>query len=95
MYNCPFIRKEYQMLDGTKLKFLRYTMGKTQAQVAKWCNVSTRYIKFIEHNEMTPSEELYHAFLNCIYGIGKPLPQEPRPNQTSKKKSGDTDGTIQ
>jgi len=29
-------------------------------------------------------------FINCIYGIGKPLPKEPRPNQTSKKKkSGD------
>lgn len=31
-----------------------------------------------------------NAFINCIYDIGKPLPKEPRPNQTSKKKkSGD------
>lgn len=81
------------MLDGSKLKFLRYTMGKTQIQVAKWCNVSPRYIKYIEANEMIPSEEVYEAYLNCIYGIGKPLSQEPRANQTSrKKKSGDTNG---
>lgn len=81
------------MLDGSKLKFLRYTKGRTQKQIADWCNVSLRYIKYIEANEMTPSEEVYQAYLNCIYGIGKPLSQEPRANQTSrKKKSGDTDG---
>ena len=74
------------MLSGDKLKFLRYTMGKTQKEVAEWCNVSTRYVGMVEHGEEILSEETYEAWLNCIYGIGKPLPKEPRPNQTAKKK---------
>lgn len=78
------------MLSGEQLKFLRYYNGKTQQQVADWCNVSRRYIIMVEQNEERLSEETYNAFINCIYCIGKPLPKEPRPNQTSKKKkSGD------
>lgn len=74
------------MLSGDKLKFLRYTMGKTQKEVAEWCNVSVRYIGMVEKGEETLSEETYKAWLNCIYGIGKPLSKEPRYNQTAKKK---------
>ena len=74
------------MLSGDKLKFLRYTMGKTQKEVAEWCNVSIRYIGMVEKGEETLSEETYKAWLNCIYGIGKPLPSTPRYNQTAKKK---------
>lgn len=78
------------MLSGEQLKFLRYYNSKTQQQVADWCNVSRRYIIMVEQNEERLSKETYNAFINCIYGIGKPLPKEPRPNQTSKKKkSGD------
>ena len=74
------------MLSGDKLKFLRYTMGKTQKEVAEWCNVSVRYIGMVEKGEETLSEETYNAWLNCIYGIGKPLPKTPRCNQTAKKR---------
>ena len=74
------------MLSGDKLKFLRYTMGKTQKEVAEWCNVSIRYIGMGVKGEETLSEETYKAWLNCIYGIGKPLPNTPRYNQTAKKK---------
>lgn len=74
------------MLSGDRLKFLRITHGLTQKKVAEWCNVSDRYIKMIEQGVESPSQETYNAFLNCIYGIGKPLSQEPRPNQTSRKK---------
>lgn len=78
------------MLSGDKLKFLRYMHNKTQKQVADWCNVSIRYVGMVENNEEIPAEETYKAWLNCIYGVGKPLPKEPRYNQTSKKKkSGD------
>ena len=74
------------MLSGDKLKFLRYTMGKTQQEVADWCNVSKRYVGMVEKGEEILSEETYKAWLNCIYGIGKPLPSTPRYNQTAKKK---------
>ena len=74
------------MLDGTVLQRLRMRSGKTLVQVADWCNVSKRYIIYIEQNKEVPSEETYEAYLNCVYGTGKPLPKEPRPNQTSKKK---------
>ena len=77
------------MLSGDKLKFLRYTMGKTQKEIAEWCNVSVRYIGMVENNEERLSEETYKAWINCIYGIGKPLPKEPRYNQTTKKKKLD------
>ena len=78
------------MLSGEQLKFLRIYNGVTQKKVAEWCNVSSRYVGMVESNEERLSEETYNAFINCIYGIGKPLSKEPRPNQTSKKKkSGD------
>lgn len=74
------------MLDGTVLQRLRMRSGKTQQQVADWCNVSKRYIIYIEQNKEVPSEETYEAYLNCVYCTGKPLPHEPRCNQTSRKK---------
>lgn len=77
------------MLSGERLKFLRYTHGVTQKKVADWCNVSVRYIGMVESNEERMSEETYQAFLNCVYGIGKPLPKEPRNNQTSRKKKSE------
>ncbi len=81
------------MLDGTVLQRLRMRSGKTLQQVADWCNVSKRFIIYVEQNKMLMSEETYEAYLNCVYGLEKPLSQEPRANQTSrKKKSGDTNG---
>lgn len=74
------------MLDGTVLQRLRMRSGKTLVQVADWCNVSKRYIIYIEQNKEVPSEETYQAYLNCVYDDGEPLPKEPRCNQTSKKK---------
>ena len=74
------------MLSGDKLKFLRYTMGKTQKEIAEWCNVSVRYISMVEKGEESLSEETYEAWLNCIYGIGKPLSKEPRYNQPAQQK---------
>ena len=74
------------MLSGEQLKFLRVYNGVTQKKVAEWCNVSIRYVGMVENNEERLSEETYKAWINCMYGIGKPLPKEPRCNQTAKKK---------
>ena len=74
------------MLSGEQLKFLRVYNGVTQKKVAEWCNVSIRYVGMVESNQERLSEETYNAWINCIYGIGKPLPKEPRCNQTAKKK---------
>ena len=74
------------MLSGEQLKFLRIYNGVTQKKVAEWCNISIRYVGMVEKCEETLSEETYNAWINCIYGIGKPLPKEPRYNQTTKKK---------
>ena len=74
------------MLSGEQLKFLRIYNGVTQKKVAEWCNISIRYVGMVESNEERLSEETYNAWINCMYGIGKPLPKEPRCNQTSKKK---------
>lgn len=74
------------MLSGEQLKFLRIYNGVTQKKVAEWCNISIRYVGMVENNEERLSEETYKAWINCIYGIGKPLPKEPRYNQTAKKK---------
>lgn len=40
----------------------------------------------VEAGEENLSNETYHAYLNCIYGIGKALPKTPRYNQTRRKK---------
>ena len=74
------------MLSGEQLKFLRIYNGVTQKDIAEWCNISIRYVGMVESNEERLSEETYKAWINCIYGIGKPLPKEPRYNQTAKKK---------
>ena len=74
------------MLSGEQLKFLRIYNGVTQKKVAEWCNISIRYVGMVESNEERLSEETYKAWINCIYGIGKPLSKEPRYNQTAKKK---------
>ena len=74
------------MLSGEQLKFLRIYNGITQKKVAEWCNISIRYVGMVESNEERLSEETYKAWINCMYGIGKPLPKEPRCNQTAKKK---------
>ena len=74
------------MLSGEQLKFLRIYNGVTQKKVAEWCNISIRYVGMVENNEERLSEETYKAWINCIYGIGKPLPKEPRCNQIAKKK---------
>ena len=74
------------MLSGEQLKFLRVYNGVTQKKVAEWCNVSIRYVGMVENNEERLSEETYNAWINCCYGIGKPLPKEPRCNQTAKKQ---------
>lgn len=74
------------MLSGDKLKFLRIMHEKKVKEVAEWCNVSDRFIYMIEANQENLSDETYHAYLNCIYGIGKPLPSTPRYNQTRRKK---------
>lgn len=75
------------MLSGNKLKFLRYTHGKTQKEVSEWCNCTIRYVCMLESGEEIPTKEFYNAFLNCIYGIGKPLPKVQKPN-SKKKKTG-------
>ena len=54
------------MLDGTVLQRLRMRSGKTLVQVADWCNVSKRYIIYIEQNKEVPSEETYEAFKRMI-----------------------------
>ena len=74
------------MLSCEQLKFLRVYNGITQKKVAEWCNISIRYVGMVENNEERLSEETYKAWINCMYGIGKPLPKEPRCNQTAKKK---------
>lgn len=71
------------MLDGAKLKFLRYMHNKTQKQVADWCDVNLRFVKGVERNEYNPSQEVYEAWLNCIYDIGEPLKRE-KPTQESQ-----------
>ena len=78
------------MLSGDRLKFLRYTHEKTQKDIADWCNVTTRYVGMVESGEEIPSKEVYHAWLNCCYNIGKPLPKTPRYN-TKKAKEAKTE----
>lgn len=68
------------MLSGDRLKFLRYTHEKTQKDIADWCNVSTRYVGMVESGEEVPTKQVYHGWLNCCYGIGKPLPKTPKAN---------------
>lgn len=84
------------MLSGDKLAFLRYTHGKTQQQIADWCDISLRYVKNIEHCEYIPSEEIYNAWLNCIYGIGEPIKRNniQGGKGKSRKKVGADDGVV-
>lgn len=73
------------MLSGDRLKFLRYTHNVTQVEMAEWCDVSERFVGMVEHNECKPSQEVYEAWINCCYGIGKPLAK--RENKKGVKKT--------
>ena len=73
------------MLSGEKLKFLRYSHGITQAKMAKWCDITERFVKMVEQNQYRPSQEVYNAWINCCYGVGKPL--TPRENKKGVKKT--------
>ena len=74
------------MLSGEQLKFFRIYNGVIQNDIAELCNILICYVGMVENNEERLSEETYKAWINCIYGIGKPLSKEPRYNQTAKKK---------
>ena len=63
------------MSFNQRLKLSRQSTKLTQKQVADWCDIGIRYVKSIESGEEIPSEQTYHAFLNCIYGVGKPVPK--------------------
>lgn len=78
------------MLSGEQLKFLRYMHGKTQQQMANWCDITRRYVIMIELNEYSPSEEVYNAWIDCCYGKGKPIKRD----QPNRKKVED-DGVVQ
>ena len=71
------------MLSSDKLKFLRYTHGVTQKQMAKWCDVTVRYIAGIEGGEYLPAEDVYNAWIDCCYGVGQPIKRDTK----NRKKS--------
>lgn len=79
------------MLSADKLRFLRIENHVTQADMAEWCDISIRFVGMIEHGEDNPSEEVYKAWLNRCYGIGKPLAKrtitEKRTTQKKKAKT--------
>lgn len=74
------------MLDGSKLKFLRYMHNITQDQMAEWCDISKRYVGMVEKNECVPAEEIYNAWLNCCYGVGEPIHREKTKGSRKSKK---------
>ena len=80
------------MLSADKLRFLRIENHVTQSEMAEWCDVSTRFVGMIEHGDDDPSEEVYNAWVNRCYGIGKPLAKRSiaEKRATTKKKTTET-----
>lgn len=74
------------MLSNDKLRFLRIEAGLSQEDVANWCDVSTRYIKMIEANTYSPTQQLHDAWVNCCLGHGEPLPKAERSESGQKKE---------
>lgn len=77
------------MLSGDRIKFLRYTHGRTQKEIADWCNLSVRYIRMVETNEHIPTQETYENILRAIYKEGQPLPKIKKTN--SKRRIRELD----
>lgn len=73
------------MLSGDRLKYLRYMHGKTQKQMAQWCDITVRYVAGIERGEFIPSPEIYEAWLNCCYDSGQPI-SRPRGNRRNYER---------
>lgn len=59
--------------------------GKTQKQISEWCDVNLRFVKGVEASEYNPSQEVYEAWLNCIYDIGEPIKRD-KPTQEQKEE---------
>ena len=70
----------------SELKDLRIEKKMTQKEVADWCNCTERYIGMVEAGKEIPTEDTQKAILNCIYGIGKPLPKVPKANSKKAKE---------
>ncbi|WP_099466701.1 helix-turn-helix domain-containing protein [Konateibacter massiliensis] len=80
------------MLSGEKLKFLRYSHGVSQVKMAEWCDITERFVGMVESNQYRPSKEVYDAWINCCYGIGKPLAKRENKKgvkKTTTKKTGE------
>lgn len=67
--------------QGPAIRAARLSRGLSQAQLARLVDVSTRYIKYLEHNTYCPTG-IIAARLRMALGIDIPLP--PRPPQPVK-----------
>ena len=56
------------MLSGDKLKSLRIMHGFTVGQIAAGVGKSDRWIRLIESGKERPTEEVYVAYLETLYG---------------------------
>lgn len=83
------------MLTGKKLQYLRILKGYTQVYVAESIGVSERWIGKVENEGLSPSQEVYEKWLQCLYGNLRPVKKEKvessklncEKKQTSKTKT--------
>ncbi len=66
-----FFTKGNIMLSGDKLKSLRIMHGLTVGQMAAGVGKSDRWIRLIESGQERPTEEVYVAYLETLYGRRK------------------------
>lgn len=56
------------MVSGDKMKFLRQYFNISEKKMAEMIGKSDRWIRKIESNEEVPTEEVYYAYINALYG---------------------------
>ncbi len=61
------------MLTGKKLQYLRILKGYSQVYVAESIGVSERWVGKVENEGLSPSQEVYDKWLQCLYGKLKPV----------------------
>ena len=64
------------MLTGKKLQHLRILKGYTQVYIAESIGVSERWIGKVENEGLSPSQEVYEKWLQCLYGNLKPVKKD-------------------
>jgi transcriptional regulator with XRE-family HTH domain len=78
------------MISGDKMRFLRQLHNISEKKMSEMIGKSDRWIRKIESGEEIPTNEVYTAYMNALYGRVKKKPTTDTKKAPVKKAKKDT-----